>query len=92
MKLVTSKTRRSGRALFPLVRSGRLTLRVVGSQKTGFRLGVEKTDNDNKPYLLVFKGDWNRFKRQTDAVQWGLDKLGHKARKLTKTKKAAKAA
>ncbi len=71
------------------LKARKIQLRVVGSEKTGFRLAGEWNDR------VVPIGQ--TFDRQTDAVQIGLSKYGTKAVKLTdsvrrKPNNAAKAA
>ena len=67
------------------VRNGTRTLRVIGSQKTGFRLGGEKNG-----IIRVF-GQY--YQKQSDAVAYGEKKFGQKAVKVVQSKpKASRAA
>ena len=57
------------------VRNGRWTLRVAGSQKNGFRLGVENGDKKVRLFGPAYP-------RQFDAVKTGLLKFGVKPVKV----------
>ena len=69
------------------IRAGSYKLRVVGTQKSGFRLGGEKDER-----TVVFG---QTFSKQSDAVAWGEKKFGLKAVKLVlpgaKSKRSAAA-
>jgi len=58
--------------------SGTFALRVTGSQKTGFRLGGEKTG------IVQLFGQ--TYQKQTDAVTYGKNKFDKKAKKLVQSK------
>lgn len=62
------------------IRNGKYILRVIGSQKTGFRLGGEKNG-----IIRVFG---QTFSKQTDAVNYGIEKFGIKAVKVVKVVKS----
>jgi hypothetical protein len=55
--------------------SGKLFLRVLGSQKTGFRLAGQRTDNTLFPFGQTFT-------KQTDAINYGTEKFGYHAKKV----------
>jgi len=61
------------------VLSGTHTLRVVGSQATGFRLGGQKND--------VVQLFGQTYSKQIDAVAYGENKFDKKAKKLVQSKK-----
>jgi hypothetical protein len=78
----TQAVRRFRKQVQAGVRSGRYPLRVVGSQAAGFRLGAERGQT------VVLFG--RSFGKQGEAVAFGLDRLGYKARKLVQgSRKAA---
>jgi len=76
-------SKRNRKATRDGVRAGTHTLRVIGSQKTGFRLGGEKNG-----IIRVFG---QHFTKQTDAVAYGVKKFGIKAVKVVQSKPKAKA-
>jgi len=74
-------SRRDRRKTRDEVRNGTRTLRVIGSQKTGFRLGGEKNGT-----VRVFG---QHYTKQADAVAYGVKKFGIKAVKLVQSKPKA---
>jgi hypothetical protein len=64
------------------INAGTHILRVVGSQKTGFRLGGEKNN-----CVHCFG---QTFKKQVEAVAYGERKFGKKAVKVVHSKAKAK--
>jgi len=67
-------TRKLRRRVESGVRRGLYPLRVLGSEKMGFRLYAERGES------LVFVGNRD-FRRQKDAVAFGQDRYGQIARK-----------
>lgn len=74
-------SRRNRKAIRDGVRTGTHVLRVIGSQKTGFRLGGEKNS-----VIRVFG---QHFTKQSDAVAYGVDKFDKKAVKVVQSSIAA---
>ena len=83
--MIINYSRHNRRSVRDGIRNGSHVLRVIGSQKTGFRLGGEKND-----IIRVFG---QHFAKQSDAVAYGEKKFGQKAVKVVQSKpKASRAA
>lgn len=74
---MTVKHTKRGRIVRDSIKNGKYTLRVVGSEKQGFKLAGQQGEN-----LFPFG---QTYKQQTHAVTYGQNKFGLKAVKVAKT-------